>query len=68
MGRTLLSAKCWQRWQVTQDRRIPLSHSSKNQNQSGGQECPPHIYFASVTCSRDSLYVPNLFATGFSVG
>jgi|HubBroStandDraft_2_1064218.scaffolds.fasta_scaffold62578_2 hypothetical protein len=45
-----------------------LSHSGKNQNQSGGQECPPHIYFASVTCSRDSLYVPNLFATGFSVG
>ncbi len=25
-------------------------------------------YFATVTCSRDSLYVPNFFATTFSVG
>jgi hypothetical protein len=26
------------------------------------------LYFTSVTCSRASLYVPNFFATGFSVG
>jgi hypothetical protein len=28
----------------------------------------PPFYFTSVTCSRASLYVPNFFATTFSVG
>lgn len=40
----------------------------KTKGRSSGQECRLQIYFTSWTCSRDSLYVPNFLATGFSVG
>jgi hypothetical protein len=68
-GRTLLSAafdfagNIW-----TQHRANPDDRGCRS---FGGQECPPgtiKIYFTSVTCSRESLYVPNFFATTFSVG
>ena len=39
-------------------RHAGMASNFKTKVKSGGQECPPHTcetYFASVTCSRDSL-------------